>query len=183
PSGSGVSRADSRIASGRLPRASSILLVEIGLHFLVGRSPGWNSAFRDFDAGDPGNGVQHHTAMIVMLPVAVEMPAGETEGSALADRSRAFVSPHDVLGFLALEDRLADVGVACTRVVGTAQTFFRWKIREDRGDALHVVTEAHVIVPLVSDVEVVDPASHGMLGKFERGVPVRIDRPVQLEVA
>ena len=56
--------------------------------------------------------------------------------------------------------------------------------REDRRDALHVVDEPHVVVPLVLDRKRLDAPRDRMVGKLlELGVPERVDRPERLEVS
>ena len=76
--------------------------VLVGFHFRVGRCGGWDSFFRDGDSTDPGDGVEDNAALVVVLPVFVEMAAGESEGAATADIFRSLERPHHVLGLFVL---------------------------------------------------------------------------------
>src|SRR6478609_4343877 len=87
----------------------SALFVEVCFHFLIGGSLRGNSLFRHLRAGNPNDGIEHHPAEIILLPVLVKMTASESEGAAATGAGGALVNPHHVLRLLALEDRLADL--------------------------------------------------------------------------
>jgi len=76
--------------------------VLVGFHFRVGGGGGGDTFFRDFHAADPGDGVEDNAALVVVLPVFVEMATGESEGAATADIFRSLERPHHVLGLFVL---------------------------------------------------------------------------------
>ncbi len=133
--------------------------------------------------GDPSDGIEDNAAVVIVLPVLVEMAAGETKGAALAKFFRALISPHHVLGFLALKHRSPHSRVAFVGAVFAFEGFRSGQVAEDGGDALHVFAEAHVVIPLVADLELADAAADRVLGGLERGVPMRIDGPIGFKVA
>ena len=67
--------------------------------------------------------------------------------------------------------------------IGAGEGFRRREGCKDGGDAFHLFSEAHVVIPFVAYRIVTYTVCDGMVGHFEAGVPVRVDRPVRLEVA
>src|ERR1043165_2138485 len=84
--------------------------------------------------------------------------------------------------------RLARFGphirIAFVRTVGPRQTV-RWRCGyQDRSDPFHVFPEAHVVIPLIAEVERLDAARDGVVGNgAEMRLKYRVHRIIQLEVA
>ena len=81
---------------------------------------------------------------------------------------------------LTVAHRLANGGIAATRAVRTLQCLGQRHVGEDRGHALEILHEAHVIVPLVVDAEGLHTVPYWMLLCLKVWGPVRVHRPIEI---
>ena len=149
------------------------------------RRLGRDAARGDFEPGGPGGGVEEQGAEAVVLQIRVIVVAGEAEAAAAVG---ANVGPGDMLclaGLHLIQDGVIPVmRFGFFAIPAASDGFHIGQGRQHRRDPLHVLNEAHVIVPLVVDLERLDAARGFMLGNFlDLGGPVGVDRPERLEIA
>ena len=108
------------------------------------------------------------------------MRARDTEA---ASAIGPFGCPHDVLGhaFAGENGRVAAMRGVCAFLATGA---VRRNRREDRRHVLHAFQKAHVVIPLVLNLEGLRAARDGMSRKLIKVCgPMRIHRPIGFEVA
>src|SRR5262249_31966087 len=146
-------------------------LVEVLFKFGAGGRAGGDAVGRDFALGGPDDGVEDELAEVVVAPVEVDVGAGEAEAPAAVG---PLAGPGNMLGPAAT---LYHLRLAAAR----AETLFARRLRrdctQDRGHALHLGAESHVVVPLVVDRKRLDATRDRMIGqRLEISGPVGIDR-------
>jgi len=132
--------------------------VLVGFEFLGCGGLGGHAVGGDVGAGDPDQGVEDDLAEIVVGPVVVPMAAGEPETSSAVG---SFIDPGDVFGHAHAG---ADVFIAAVGPVFAFSCGVGRNGGKDGSNVGHVFDEAHMIVPLVLDLEGFDASGHGMLG-------------------
>ncbi len=109
--------------------------------------------------------------------------AGKTESAPLSIVFAPLVNPRDVLGFLALEYRLANMRIVAVGAVSAFERVGAGHGGKNRSHPLHVLPKTHMVIPLVVYCKRPDPRAYGVIGQnLEFGRPMRIDRPVGFEV-
>ncbi len=132
--------------------------VLVGFEFLGGGGLGGHAIGGNVGAGDPDQGVEDDFAEIVVGPVIVPMAAGESETSSAVG---PFIDPGDVFGHAQAG---ADILIAAVGSVFASSGFVGRYGGKDGSNVVHIFDEAHMIVPLVFDLEGFDAAGHGVLG-------------------
>ena len=147
-------------------------LVLVGFELFEGRGFRGHAAGRDVEFCRPGDAVEHQGAVAVVRPVPVAIAPGEAEAAPA-------VGPYPRPGH---NLRLALLGpdgrVAAVLAVGPFARAVGRRGRQDRHDALQLVDEPQVIVPLVADRKWFDAAGDRVIGQaLELGGPKRVHRP------
>ena len=164
------------------------IVVLIGLQIFERYFWRFDTTFWNFTLSTPHDSIQNNFSVFRVPPVPVIVSASEPESSSAAFIHRG---PSHVLRFFADEHCFTNVWIVVVSIVRTSQrTVFLhqgagWrKVSQNRNNAFHIRAKPHVIVPLVIDRKRFNTASNWMLRKLPVvGRPVRIHRPVSLEVA
>ena len=148
------------------------------LEFLERGRFGWDPVWRNLEAGGPCDAVEHELAILIVPPIPMPMPAGESEP---ASAVRPLPRPSHVLDHALTRPHGR---IAAVRAVGALARLVRRHRREHGHDSVHVLAETHVVVPFVFDSEGRHTARHRVVRQLlEFSLPGRIDRPVDFEVA
>ena len=151
-------------------------LVEVGFDLDLVGSGRVHSILGHLQTCGPKDGVQHDLAVSVILPTDMVVPPGEAEATASV---LPFVGPGNVLRF-PIGHRLADCRVTASRTILSTQSLRRRQIGQDGSESGPVLHEAHVIIPFVIHAEGLDAIPDRVFLRLEIGLPMRIDRPVQI---
>src|SRR5439155_11748498 len=123
---------------------------------------------------------EHQLAEIVIAPILVEMPASETEA---APAIGALAGPGDTLRLAAL-DGIPNCRIAAMCAIGPAHGAGRWHGAEDPRHPALALAKADMKIPFIVNGEGLHSVGDRVVRKlFELRVPVRVDRPIDLEGA
>ena len=139
-----------------------------------------NPPSRNIRLGYPGDRVKNQLTEILIAPIPVNVAAGEAEATSAIG---AFTRPGDMLE-IALRHRGANGGVAAVGAIATTHGALGRHGAENGSHPLQLVPKAHVEIPLIVDLEGLH-ATGDRMGRqlFEISNPVRIHRPMGLEIA
>ena len=151
-------------------------LVEVGFDLDLVGSGRVHSILGNLQACGPKDGVQHDLAVSVVLPTDVVVPPGEAEATASV---LPFVGPgNGCVSPLATALRTAGLPLRIPSFLRRVSG--RRDVGQDGGESGPVLHEAHVIVPFVIHAEGLDAIPDRVFLRLEIGLPVGIDRPVQI---
>lgn len=125
--------------------ASRIRIVHVGAELIVCWCFGGNTTGGDIEAGYPDQPIEDYFAEIIVRPVDMAMTAGEAEAAAA---TRPFKRPGNVLRHT---HPCANVRIAAMRAIRSFTCAVRRNSSEYRCDILHILPEAHVVVPFVTE--------------------------------